>query len=160
MTAASVWTSTGTGRFLPARSAYAVAVFTRAHSYAWQQPLIDAAIGAQLDTPLTPHIIDGLLDCDAWGAIANDGTAGGAVSALPPDLVGKVVVTGQDAALDRAGQRRGRAGPALATAAICASETSWKSASPAREGENQHHARWRATAERLLISEPTAELIS
>jgi D-xylose transport system substrate-binding protein len=31
---------------------------------------------------------------------SNDGTAGGAVSALPPDLVGKVLVTGQDAALD------------------------------------------------------------
>jgi D-xylose transport system substrate-binding protein len=31
---------------------------------------------------------------------SNDGTAGGACSALPPDLVGKVVVTGQDAALD------------------------------------------------------------
>lgn len=31
---------------------------------------------------------------------SNDGTAGGAVSALPPQLVGKVVVTGQDAALD------------------------------------------------------------
>lgn len=31
---------------------------------------------------------------------SNDGTAGGAVSALPPHLVGKVLVTGQDAALD------------------------------------------------------------
>ena len=31
---------------------------------------------------------------------SNDGTAGGAISALPPDLVGKVLVTGQDAALD------------------------------------------------------------
>ena len=31
---------------------------------------------------------------------SNDGTAGGACSALPPDLVGKVLVTGQDAALD------------------------------------------------------------
>ena len=31
---------------------------------------------------------------------SNDGTAGGAVSALPPPLVGKVLVTGQDAALD------------------------------------------------------------
>ena len=31
---------------------------------------------------------------------SNDGTAGGAVSALPPTLVGKVVVTGQDAQLD------------------------------------------------------------
>ena len=31
---------------------------------------------------------------------SNDGTAGGAVSALPPQLVGKVLVTGQDAALD------------------------------------------------------------
>ena len=31
---------------------------------------------------------------------SNDGTAGGAISALPPDLVGKIVVTGQDAALD------------------------------------------------------------
>ena len=30
---------------------------------------------------------------------SNDGTAGGAISALPPDL-GKIVVTGQDAALD------------------------------------------------------------
>jgi D-xylose transport system substrate-binding protein len=31
---------------------------------------------------------------------SNDGTAGGAVSALPPSLVGHVIVTGQDAALD------------------------------------------------------------
>src|SRR5204863_3573015 len=31
---------------------------------------------------------------------SNDGTAAGAVSALPPQLVGKVLVTGQDAALD------------------------------------------------------------
>src|SRR5215468_1558777 len=31
---------------------------------------------------------------------SNDGTAGGAVSALPPQLVGKVLVTGQDAQLD------------------------------------------------------------
>jgi len=31
---------------------------------------------------------------------SNDGTAGGAVSALPPQLVDKVLVTGQDAALD------------------------------------------------------------
>src|ERR1044071_1877177 len=31
---------------------------------------------------------------------SNDGTAGGAISALPPTLVGKVLVTGQDAALD------------------------------------------------------------
>ena len=31
---------------------------------------------------------------------SNDGTAGGAVSAIPPHLVGKIVVTGQDAALD------------------------------------------------------------
>jgi D-xylose transport system substrate-binding protein len=31
---------------------------------------------------------------------SNDGTAGGAVSALPPSLVGKVLVTGQDAQLD------------------------------------------------------------
>lgn len=31
---------------------------------------------------------------------SNDGTAGGAVSALPPQLVGKVLVTGQDASLD------------------------------------------------------------
>src|ERR1051326_2379144 len=31
---------------------------------------------------------------------SNDGTAGGAVSALPPSLVGKVLVTGQDASLD------------------------------------------------------------
>src|SRR5205823_6026510 len=31
---------------------------------------------------------------------SNDGTAGGAVSALPPSLVGHVLVTGQDAALD------------------------------------------------------------
>ena len=31
---------------------------------------------------------------------SNDGTAGGAISALPTSLVGKVVVTGQDAALD------------------------------------------------------------
>jgi D-xylose transport system substrate-binding protein len=31
---------------------------------------------------------------------SNDGTAGGAVSALPPHLIGKVLVTGQDAALD------------------------------------------------------------
>ena len=31
---------------------------------------------------------------------SNDGTAGGAVSGLPPQLVGKVLVTGQDAALD------------------------------------------------------------
>src|ERR1043165_215157 len=31
---------------------------------------------------------------------SNDGTAGGAISALPPDLVGRVLVTGQDAALD------------------------------------------------------------
>jgi D-xylose transport system substrate-binding protein len=31
---------------------------------------------------------------------SNDGTAGGAISALPPDLVGHVLVTGQDASLD------------------------------------------------------------
>jgi D-xylose transport system substrate-binding protein len=31
---------------------------------------------------------------------SNDGTAGGAISALPPQMVGKVVVTGQDASLD------------------------------------------------------------
>jgi D-xylose transport system substrate-binding protein len=31
---------------------------------------------------------------------SNDGTAGGAISALPPNLVGKVLVTGQDAQLD------------------------------------------------------------
>jgi len=31
---------------------------------------------------------------------SNDGTAGGAISALPPQLVGRVLVTGQDAALD------------------------------------------------------------
>jgi D-xylose transport system substrate-binding protein len=31
---------------------------------------------------------------------SNDGTAGGAVSALPPQLVGKVLITGQDAQLD------------------------------------------------------------
>ncbi|HVF57269.1 MAG TPA: substrate-binding domain-containing protein [Pyrinomonadaceae bacterium] len=31
---------------------------------------------------------------------SNDGTAGGAISALPPALVGKVIVTGQDAQLD------------------------------------------------------------
>ena len=31
---------------------------------------------------------------------SNDGTAGGAVSALPPSLIGHVIVTGQDAALD------------------------------------------------------------
>ena len=31
---------------------------------------------------------------------SNDGTAGGAISALPPPLVGKVLVTGQDASLD------------------------------------------------------------
>ena len=31
---------------------------------------------------------------------SNDGTAGGAISALPPDKVGKILVTGQDAALD------------------------------------------------------------
>jgi D-xylose transport system substrate-binding protein len=31
---------------------------------------------------------------------SNDGTAGGAISALPPQLVGKIIVTGQDAALD------------------------------------------------------------
>jgi D-xylose transport system substrate-binding protein len=31
---------------------------------------------------------------------SNDGTAGGAVSALPPSLIGKVLITGQDAALD------------------------------------------------------------
>jgi len=31
---------------------------------------------------------------------SNDGTAGGAVSALPPQLLGKILVTGQDAALD------------------------------------------------------------
>ena len=31
---------------------------------------------------------------------SNDGTAGGAISALPPQLLGKVLVTGQDAALD------------------------------------------------------------
>jgi D-xylose transport system substrate-binding protein len=31
---------------------------------------------------------------------SNDGTAGGAISALPPQLIGKVLVTGQDAALD------------------------------------------------------------
>src|SRR5256884_6314510 len=34
---------------------------------------------------------------------SNDGTAGGAVSALPPSLIGKVLVTGQDASL-HAGQ--------------------------------------------------------
>ena len=38
---------------------------------------------------------------DVQGIVAsNDGTAGGAVSALPPNLVGKVLVTGQDAQLD------------------------------------------------------------
>ena len=37
---------------------------------------------------------------------SNDGTAGGAISALPPQLVGKVLVTGQDAALDAV--QRGR----------------------------------------------------
>jgi D-xylose transport system substrate-binding protein len=31
---------------------------------------------------------------------SNDGTAGGAISGLPPQLVGRVLVTGQDAALD------------------------------------------------------------
>jgi D-xylose transport system substrate-binding protein len=31
---------------------------------------------------------------------SNDGTAGGAISALPPNMVGHVIVTGQDAALD------------------------------------------------------------
>ena len=31
---------------------------------------------------------------------SNDGTAGGAIAGLPPALVGKVLVTGQDAALD------------------------------------------------------------
>ena len=31
---------------------------------------------------------------------SNDGTAGGAISALPPQLVGTVLVTGQDASLD------------------------------------------------------------
>src|SRR5213595_1779585 len=31
---------------------------------------------------------------------SNDGTAGGAISALPPQLVGRVLVTGQDASLD------------------------------------------------------------
>ena len=31
---------------------------------------------------------------------SNDGTAGGAISALPPQLLGNVLVTGQDAALD------------------------------------------------------------
>jgi len=31
---------------------------------------------------------------------SNDGTAGGAISALPPQLVGNILVTGQDAALD------------------------------------------------------------
>src|SRR6266542_2055912 len=31
---------------------------------------------------------------------SNDGTAGGAISALPPQLVGRILVTGQDAALD------------------------------------------------------------
>ncbi len=31
---------------------------------------------------------------------SNDGTAGGAISALPPQLVGKILVTGQDASLD------------------------------------------------------------
>ncbi len=31
---------------------------------------------------------------------SNDGTAGGAISALPPQLVGNVLVTGQDASLD------------------------------------------------------------
>src|SRR5215831_9092686 len=31
---------------------------------------------------------------------SNDGTAGGAISALPPPLVGKILVTGQDADLD------------------------------------------------------------
>jgi D-xylose transport system substrate-binding protein len=31
---------------------------------------------------------------------SNDGTAGGAIAGLPPNLVGKVLVTGQDAALD------------------------------------------------------------
>lgn len=31
---------------------------------------------------------------------SNDGTAGGAISALPPQFVGKILVTGQDAALD------------------------------------------------------------
>lgn len=38
---------------------------------------------------------------DVQGIVAsNDGTAGGAVSAMPPNLVGKVLVTGQDAQLD------------------------------------------------------------
>src|SRR5882724_4889783 len=38
---------------------------------------------------------------DVQGIVAsNDGTAGGAVSALTPNLVGKVMVTGQDAQLD------------------------------------------------------------
>jgi D-xylose transport system substrate-binding protein len=31
---------------------------------------------------------------------SNDGTAGGAISAIPPQLVGKILVTGQDASLD------------------------------------------------------------
>src|SRR5437763_2781983 len=31
---------------------------------------------------------------------SNDGTAGGAISAIPPSLVGKILVTGQDASLD------------------------------------------------------------
>lgn len=31
---------------------------------------------------------------------SNDGTAGGAISALPPQLLGKILVTGQDASLD------------------------------------------------------------
>jgi D-xylose transport system substrate-binding protein len=31
---------------------------------------------------------------------SNDGTAGGAISAIPPPLVGKILVTGQDASLD------------------------------------------------------------
>src|ERR1700730_6164407 len=31
---------------------------------------------------------------------SNDSTAGGAISALPPQLIGKILVTGQDAALD------------------------------------------------------------
>lgn len=31
---------------------------------------------------------------------SNDGTAGGAISAIPPTLVGKILVTGQDASLD------------------------------------------------------------
>ena len=38
---------------------------------------------------------------------SNDGTAGGAISALPPQLVGKILVTGQDAALDSTADHRG-----------------------------------------------------